>query len=264
MSVTCRGVSVAYGDRRAVEAVDLEVARGRWTTLIGANGAGKSSLLRAIAGLVTATGEVEISGVPLHVLSRRALARAVAFVPQRPHLPPTMTIADYVHLGRTPHLGLLAGESRHDELVVGEVLERLELGDFARRLLGEVSGGESQRAVLARALAQESTVLVLDEPTTALDLGHQQRVLNLVDELRRERGLTVISSSHDLGLAGQFAAELVLLAHGRVVATGPPREVLTAANLAAHYGALVEIREDASGQVLVVPIRSSDEQPTEV
>jgi iron complex transport system ATP-binding protein len=256
MSISCLQVGVAYGEIPVVQAVDLVVPRGGWTTLIGANGAGKSSLLRAVAGLVHHEGEVRLADRLTAATTRRQIARLVAFVPQRPMLPETMTVADYVHLGRMPHAGLLGREDRHDAEVVGAVLERLELEEFATRRLGEISGGEGQRAVLARALAQQSEILILDEPTTALDLGHQQRILDLVDELRHERGLTVLSSSHDLGLAGQFAEELILLAHGRVVASGPPQAVLTVELLAAHYGARVEIREDSTGRVIVVPLRS--------
>ena len=255
MSVVCTDVRVTYGAREVIHEVDLAVALGGWVTLIGANGAGKSSLLRAIAGLVAFRGQVAINGAPSTARSRRALAREIAFVPQRPMLPPTMTVADYVHLGRTPYLSLLGGTTRADAEIVGETLDRLDLHAFAPRRLSEISGGEAQRAVLARALAQQSPVLVLDEPTTALDLGHQQRVLQLIDELRHERGLTVVSSSHDLALAGQFADELVLLARGAVVATGTAPAVLTPENLAAHYGAHVEVHALDGGGIAVVPLR---------
>jgi iron complex transport system ATP-binding protein len=167
-----------------------------------------------------------------------------------------MTVADYVTLGRTPYIPYLGMEGSRDLEVVSAVLERLELAPLADRPLGSLSGGEGQRAVLARALAQEAPVLLLDEPTAALDVGHQQQVLELVDELRRERGLTVLSAMHDLTLAGQFAEQLVLLDDGRTVASGPARAVLTEATIRRHYGASVRILVDADGGIAVLPTRT--------
>src|SRR3712207_5983642 len=138
-----------------------------------------------------------------------------------------MAVLDYVMLGRTPHISPLGRESAADLAVVDSVLRRLELLPFAGRMLSTLSGGERQRAFLARALAQEAPLLLLDEPTSALDIGHQQDVLELVDELRRDSALTVLATMHDLSVAGEYADRLVLMAGGRVVAAGPPREVLT-------------------------------------
>src|SRR5206468_2498861 len=142
-------------------------------------------------------------------------------------VPVGMSVLDYVLLGRTPYIAPLGRESRADLDAVQAVLERLDLTGFAARPLERLSGGERQRVILARALAQGATLLLLDEPTTALDIGHQQEVLELVDELRRDRGLTVLASMHDLSVAGEYADRLVLLSRGRVVAAGTPREVLT-------------------------------------
>jgi iron complex transport system ATP-binding protein len=161
-----------------------------------------------------------------------------------------MTVAEYVLLGRSPFVSYAGSESRHDVEVARAALRRLDLRDFAERDLSSLSGGERQRAILARALAQEARVLLLDEPTTALDAGRQQQVLELVDELRVEEGLTVLSAMHDLTLAGQYAGRVVLLAHGRVVAQGEASEVLTVETIAEHYGAVVRILDGA-----VVPVR---------
>ena len=170
-----------------------------------------------------------------------------------PATPPELTVGEYVLLGRTPYIGYLASEGHADRVAASRALDRLELGSFAERRLGSLSGGELQRAVLARALAQEAPILLLDEPTTALDLGRQQRVLELVAELRAD-GLTVVTTMHDLTLAGQYADRLVLLDRGSVVAEGAPEDVLSVANLASYYGASVRVVEDEDG-IFVLPLR---------
>jgi iron complex transport system ATP-binding protein len=222
-------------------------------TVIGPNGAGKSTLLRAVAGLVPRAGAVEIDGDA--ALGRRELARRVALVPQSPSLPPQMTVAEYVLLGRTPHLGYLAREGAHDREIADAALVRLDLVEFAHRPLRTLSGGEQQRAVLARALAQQAPILLLDEPTNALDVGRGQQALELVDALRREAGLTVLAAMHDLTLAGQYADRLLLLDGGRIVATGGVDDVLTDELIARHYGASVRVLRDETGAPVVVPVR---------
>ena len=182
---------------------------------------------------------------------RAARARKVAYVPQTPVIPPGMLVADYVLLGRTPHRGVFAAETANDRRIVFEILARLDLGGFGERTVQSLSGGERQRAVMARALAQQADVLLLDEPTTALDLGHQQDVLELVDALRRERSLTVIATLHDLTLAARYGDRIAILAKGRVAETGPPAEVLTVENIAEHFGASVRIVDDPEGPVIV-------------
>jgi iron complex transport system ATP-binding protein len=165
-----------------------------------------------------------------------------------------MTVAHYVLLGRTAHLGPLGGETRHDLAVVDQALARLDLDALGDRPLGTLSGGERQRVVLARGLAQEATLLFLDEPTTALDIAHQQDTLELVDGLRRRLGLTVLSTMHDLTLAAQYADHLVLLTGGRVALSGPPVQVLTGPQLEHHYGARVDVIRHR-GNLVVVPWR---------
>jgi iron complex transport system ATP-binding protein len=163
-------------------------------------------------------------------------------------------VAEYVLLGRTPHIGYFATETRADRLAAERAIARLGLRTFTARVLGSLSGGELQRVVLARALAQEASILLLDEPTSALDLGHQQQVLELVDRLRRESNLTVVSTMHDLSLAGQYADRLLLLDGGRVVVDGTPTDVLSEDTVAAHYGADVQVIRD-KGSVFVLPRR---------
>lgn len=252
------GITVRFGDSTILEAVDLAVQRGEWVGIIGPNGAGKTTLLRAITGAVVFDGSVEIGGTALSTMKRRDVALAVALVPQHPVLPPGMRVVDYVLLGRTPHLGEVTGPSRHDLDVVAGVLGALSLSEFVDREVTTLSGGELQRVVIARALAQESPILLLDEPTTALDIGKQQAVLELVDTLRRERDLTVLSAMHDLTIAGQFPDRLVMLAGGVVVAEGRGRGVLNPELIRAHFGADVRIFDDGFGGIVVVPIRSQD------
>jgi iron complex transport system ATP-binding protein len=167
-----------------------------------------------------------------------------------------VSVADYVSIGRTPYIPYLGTESADDRAVVAEVLARLDLAKLANRHVGALSGGESQRAVLARALAQRAEVLLLDEPTSALDVGHQQQVLELIDELRFEQGLTVVSALHDLTLAGQFAERLVLLDRGVVVSEGTATTVLTEDGIRRHYDARVKVVEHPGAGLSVIPVRS--------
>jgi iron complex transport system ATP-binding protein len=253
-AVEVTGVGVALGGARILDGVDLAVERGEWVTVIGPNGAGKTTLIRAVGGLAPFDGSIALFGADVGDLRRRERARLVATVPQSPAVPPGMSVLDYVLLGRTPYIRPLGRESRADLDVVDGVLGRLDLRRFADRPLETLSGGERQRAFLARALAQGAGLLLLDEPTSALDIGHQQEVLDLVDELRADRGLTVLASMHDLSLAGEYADRLVLLVCGQVVASGPPREVLTEVLLSRHYGARVRVIDAEHGPV-VVPVR---------
>ncbi len=261
-AVSVRDLVVDLGSTRVLDGVSLRVEEGAWVSVVGPNGAGKTTLLRAVADLVDRSGTVSIGGVDLDAMAARERSRSIALVPQNPVVPPGTAVVDYVLLGRTPHIPFFGIEGRSDLDIVAGVLEQLELEAFAHRPIDTLSGGERQRAVLARALAQQAPVLLLDEPTTALDVGHQQEVLELVDELRRVRGFTVLSTMHDLTVAGQYGERLVLLDGGRVVAAGLPTEVLTEELLERHYGARVRVLRDGDA-VAVVPLRRSDEVATE-
>jgi cobalamin transport system ATP-binding protein len=250
-TVELHEVSVAYNGTRVLRNLTLDVRSGSWVCLIGPNGSGKTTALRAIAGIVGHTGTIRLHDTARDRLPRRELARRVAMVPQIPVIPQGMAVFDYVLMGRTPYISYLGTESRDDIEIVGSVLEQLDLEALAVRALRSLSGGELQRAILARALVQEAPVLLLDEPTTGLDVGHQQQVLELVDGLRAVRGLTVISSMHDLTVAGQFADHIVLLSGGRAVAAGDARSVLTEERIREHYGASVRVFADAEGVVVV-------------
>lgn len=253
-ALAAEDVTVEAGGRRIVDGLSLSVESGAWVSLLGPNGAGKTTLLRVVAGLRRFHGAVRIAGHELSTLGRREAARMVALVPQTPVVPPAMSVGEYVLLGRTPHMGVFAREGEHDRTAAAEALRRLELAEMSHRPLASLSGGELQRAVIARALAQAAPILLLDEPTTSLDVGHQQQVLELVDELRQADGLTVVAAMHDLTLAAQYGDRLVLVDRGRVLAEGPARDVLTSERIASLYGANVRIVDD-DGVPAVLPVR---------
>jgi len=254
--IVARALTVAYNGRAVLREVDIDVAPGEMVAVIGPNGSGKTTLLRAVAGMVGVRGgEVGIDGRPVAGMPRRELARLVAMVPQDPVIPRGMTAYEYVLLGRTPYIGYWSTDSADDRRRAVEALQRLEAAEFAERPLDRLSGGERQRVVLARALAQDSHALLLDEPTTALDIGHQQTVLDLVDGLRHERGTAVLGAFHDLTLAAQYADRMVLLAEGEVIAEGLPAEVLKPEMLKRFSGARVTVLTGPGGEPIVVPLR---------
>jgi len=247
---------VRFGATEALRGVSGAIGRGEWVGLIGANGAGKTTLLRALAHLERHRGVVQVDGHPVGELARRRRAQLVAYVPQTPELPADMTVIDYTLLGRTPHHGYFGLDTEEDRQHCGRLLEQLDLGAEAGRTLSTLSGGEVQRVVLARALAQDAPVLLLDEATSALDLGRRVEALELVDHLRRQRGLTVISALHDLTLAGQFADRLLLMSGGEIVASGPPAKVLREDTLSTHYGTRVRVMVTEDGEAVVAPRRT--------
>jgi ABC-type cobalamin/Fe3+-siderophores transport system ATPase subunit len=249
-----RNVRTGY-NRTVVHGVSAELPSGGWLAVVGPNGAGKSTLLKAVAGVLPFDGEICFDDRPVERLSRKEKARLVGYAPQNPVLPDGLTVTDYVLLGRTPHLGPLAREGAADLSIVDEVLARLDLAELAGRKLRTLSGGERQLAVLARVLAQRTGLLLLDEPTTGLDIGHAQTLLELADRLRREDGITVVSTLHDLTFAAQYADRLLLIDGGTVAASGAPGEVLTPELLKRHYGAAATVLRTPEGDLTVTPIR---------
>ena len=253
--LTVRDLHVELDHKTIVSNTDLEVAVGEWTCIIGPNGAGKSSLLKALAGIIPSTGQILIDDSNMLDLSQRDRACWIAYVAQEPVMPSGMQVFDYVLLGRTAHLKMLATESPKDLDIAHYVISELDLEKFVARDVATLSGGERQRVAIARALAQSSPIILLDEPTTALDVGYQQEVLELIDRLRTEKKIAVISTMHDLTVSGLYPDRLMLLAEGNVVASGSAESVLTPENIARHYGAKVTVINHESGPV-VIPERN--------
>jgi iron complex transport system ATP-binding protein len=249
-------VSFRYGPRPVLHDVSLALAPGDVIGIIGPNGSGKTTLLRLLSGVAAPDGgAVRFEGTPLARLRRRELARRVAVVPQDPVLEFGFTALEVVLMGRAPHLPRLAFAGARDDVRPPAAMARLEVADLAGRALDQLSGGERQRVLLARALVQEPRVLLLDEPTTHLDLRHQAGMYEVVRELARTRGTAVVSVLHDLNLAALYCERLVLLAGGRVVRDGPPEAVLTAAVLSTAYGAAVHVGvHERTGTPVVLPL----------
>jgi iron complex transport system ATP-binding protein len=246
---------VAYGDRLVLDGVDLGVAAGEVVGLVGPNGSGKTTLLKAITRVVPwLSGQVFLGGEPACALSTQELSRRVAVVPQSPVLPVGYAALELVVMGRAPHLRFLQQEGNDDYRRAREALVRVGGRHLAERPVDELSGGEKQKVVIARALAQDAPILLLDEPTANLDIGHQIAVARLVRELAREGGLAVLAAVHDLTLASLYCDRLALLTGGVVVATGPPAHVLTPANIAQAYAAAaLVLREPALPGPIVLP-----------
>ena len=248
MGLEIRGLTAGYGEREVLQDVSLRLAAGEVVALAGPNGAGKTTLLRVASGTLPAwRGAVRWQGEDLLALPPRLRARRMAVVPQARQAPPTFTVYQTVMLGRTPYLSWLGVPGPRDRAAVRRALEQTDLTGLAHRMLGQLSGGEQQRVLLARALAQETPLLLLDEPTTHLDLRHQVALLKMVRRLSRENGLTVLMVLHDLNLAARFADRIALFSRGQVVAAGTPREVLTPALIAEVYQTKVVIWDTPAG-----------------
>ena len=229
--------SAAYGSRIALTGLDLTIASGERVAVLGPNGAGKSSLLRCVTGILpTASGQVLLDGMPLAELGREAIARRIAVVPQQVDLPFAIRVEEVVALGRIPHERSFRGPTAHDRQIVDEAIERVGLDAFVGRDARELSLGERQLVLIAMAVAQQARLLLLDEPTVHLDLRHQVQVMDLLADLNEREGLTVLAVLHDLALAAHYFPRAVLLDRGRLVADGPPAQVLAADRVRATFG----------------------------
>ncbi len=250
------GVTLAYGDLRVVEDLDLAIAPGEVTAVVGANGCGKSTVLRALGRLLSPTSEqVLLDGRDVHRMRSRDVARTLGLLPQSPTAPEGIVVADLVARGRHPHQGLLARWSREDDAAVADAMAATGVADLADRGVDELSGGQRQRVWIAMALAQQTDILLLDEPTTFLDVAHQVEVLDLLLDLRDQRGTTVVMVLHDLNLAARYADHLVAVRGGRVHASGRPDEVITPEVVEAVFGLPCRVVPDpVSGTPLVLPI----------
>ncbi|SMX51219.1 ABC transporter ATP-binding protein [Actibacterium lipolyticum] len=256
MNLKAEGLTLGYRDRKVVTALDLDLPPQKVTAILGPNGCGKSTLLRALARLIKPQqGRVTLNGRNIHACPTRALAQDLAILPQAPLAPEGILVGDLVKRGRTPWRGFLSPWRAEDAQACTQALDAVGLGDMADRQLDELSGGQRQRAWIALALAQQTPLLLLDEPTTYLDLVHQIDVLSLLRQRNRDAGTTVISVLHDLNLAARFSDHLVLMGDAGIVATGSPETVLNPENLDLAFGLRAQVMPDpTTGAPMVLPL----------
>lgn len=255
-SLVVDDVHAGYGERPVLEGIDLEFLPGRITAIVGANASGKSTLLRAMSRLLEPSkGRVLLDGKTVHRLPAKEVARTLGLLPQSPIAPEGITVADLVGRGRHPHHGMFSRWSRHDDEAVATALEATRTSDLADRPVDELSGGQRQRVWIAMALAQGTDLLLLDEPTTFLDVSHQIEVLDLLTDLNRTRGTTIVMVLHDLNLAARYSDHLVVLTEGRVHLSGTPADVLSEETVSAVFGMRCRILADPlSGCPYMLPI----------
>jgi len=255
-TLVAENLVLGYGDRTVIDGLDLLVPPGQVTAIVGANACGKSTLLRSMSRLLSPRGgQVLLDGKQVHKTPAKQLARTLGLLPQSPVAPEGITVADLVGRGRHPHQGMLSRWSAADDAAVAEALDATETAGLADRPVDELSGGQRQRVWIAMALAQQTDVLLLDEPTTFLDVSHQVEVLDLLTDLNHARGTTIVMVLHDLNLAARYADHLVALADGRVHAAGTPAEVLTESTVKTVFGLDNQVIVDpTSGKPLMLPI----------
>lgn len=255
-ALAVRRLSAGYGDADVLSQLDVDIPAGRVTAIVGANACGKSTLLRAMSRLIAPrAGEVLLDGASIHHMPTRTLARTMGLLPQSPIAPDGITVADLVSRGRHPHQGLFARWTREDDEAVAAALAATRTADLADRAVDELSGGQRQRAWIAMALAQRTRILLLDEPTTFLDISHQVEVLDLLTDLNQTLGTTVVMVLHDLNLAARYADHLIAMAAGRVHVTGRPAAVLTERMVAEVFGLESRVIVDpTSGRPMMLPI----------
>ncbi|MGY1823434.1 ABC transporter ATP-binding protein [Geodermatophilus sp. SYSU D00079] len=255
-SLAAEDLVLGYGERTVIDGLDLAVPAGRITAIVGANACGKSTLLRSMSRLLSPRGgRVLLDGKAVHRLPAKELARTLGLLPQSPIAPEGITVADLVGRGRHPHQRVFSRWSRDDDVAVAAALEATRTTELADRPVDELSGGQRQRVWIAMALAQQTDLLLLDEPTTFLDVAHQVEVLDLLTDLNHTRGTTIVMVLHDLNLAARYADHLVALAEGRLHAAGDPAAVLTEDNVRAVFGLDSRVVVDpTSGRPLMLPM----------
>ncbi|CAH0342674.1 ABC transporter ATP-binding protein [Rhizobium sp. CECT 9324] len=251
-----KSLSAGYGENLVLQELDLIIPCGRITAIVGANACGKSTLLKSLSRLIAPkSGEVLLDGRAIHRLPTRELARRLGLLPQSPIAPDGITVMDLVSRGRHPHHGLFASWTKADDKAIADALEATQTADLAERPVDELSGGQRQRAWIAMALAQETEILLLDEPTTFLDISHQIDVLDLLTDLNRSRGTTIVMVLHDLNLAARYADHLVAMFDGSPIRTGDPRSVLTEDMVRRVFGLESRILIDpTSDRPMMLPI----------
>jgi iron complex transport system ATP-binding protein len=249
-AIETRNLSFAYKDRAVLHGVSLSVERGGMVGILGPNGSGKTTLLKILSAVLSGEGSVRLNGRSIESYSRRDLSRLFAVVPQESHVSFPYTVAEIVLMGRASYHSPFALEGKEDLEVARASMEVTNSLSFSHRYLHELSGGEKQRVMMARALAQEPRILLLDEPSAFLDLKHQVQMFELLRRLNRERGLTIVAALHDINLAALFFPRLVILREGEIFCDGSPRDVLTEKNIEEVYGIRVRIERDPAGERL--------------
>jgi len=255
-SLVVENVTLGYADRTVVQDLDLAIPPGKITCIVGANACGKSTLLRSMARLLTPrSGRIVLDGKSVHSTPTKEIARTLGLLPQTPIAPEGIAVADLVSRGRNPHQRMFARASAADDAAVAEALRMTDTLGIADRAVDELSGGQRQRVWIAMALAQQTDVLLLDEPTTYLDISHQVEVLDLLTDLNHERGTTIAMVLHDLNLAARYADHLVAVSGGRLYAAGDPGDVLTPQTVLDVYGMRSQVVTDpVSTRPMVLPI----------
>ena len=247
-AIDTRDLSFAYKDRGVLHAVSLSVEKGEMVGILGPNGSGKTTLLRVLSAVLDAQGEIKLNGRNIATYGRRELSKLFAVVAQESHVNFPYTVAEIVLMGRASYHSPFALEGKKDLEVARASMELTDCLSLSDRYLHELSGGEKQRVMIARALAQEPEILLLDEPSAFLDLKHQIHVFELLQRLNRERSLTIVGALHDLNLAALFFSRLVMLREGKIYRDGSPREVLTEKTIDEVYGIRVRVEPDPSGE----------------
>jgi len=256
MAVAVNNLNLFFSDKQILRDLTFQVEVGNFFIIIGPNGSGKTTLLRAIAGLQkTASGSVRIFDRNLADYSRRELARVIAVVPQHIPMDFPFRVAETVLMGRTPHLGLAALERQEDFRLAEEAMQFTDISHLSERRLDQLSGGERQRVIIARALCQQPRIILLDEPTAALDPAHQMKIMDLMERLRRERNTTIIMVSHDLNLAAMYGEKLLLLKEGGIESVGTPHDVLNRELLERIYGCSMQVDSNPLGNMpRIIPV----------
>jgi iron complex transport system ATP-binding protein len=253
VKITIKGLTFSYGSNKILEDLDILIEDSEILSLVGPNGSGKTTLIKCIDRILKPKGSILLDGKEIERMSQQEIARNIGYVPQSSSTPLATTVFDTVLMGRRPHISWRVSDFDLDK--VAEVLELLHLDDLAMRDFAKLSGGQKQKVLIARALAQEPAILLLDEPTSNLDMKHQLEVMEIIRDLVREKRISAVMAIHDLNLAARFTDRLVMLKRGRVYAAGEPSTLLSEANICKVYG-IEAIVMNALGRPYIVPLRS--------
>ncbi len=247
--ISVNNLNYSYGNISVLRGISFHIQRSDFFIIIGPNGSGKTTLLRLLAGIISAgDSRIDVLGDSIGSYTRKALARKIAYVPQTVPVDFPFTVSEVLLMGRSPHLGMLGLEREKDLVIVKQAMEFTGLEHLAHRKTHQLSGGECQCVFIARAICQETEIILLDEPTASLDLAHQTRIMDLMEKLQKERNITVAMVSHDVNLAAMYGKTLLLLKEGQIVSQGKPDEVLTFQTLEAAYGCTLLVDESPIGR----------------